>query len=266
MNTIPTFNFTGETVLVTGSSQNLGYTIAAEFAKAGANVIVHGSTQQKAEAACQQIRSEHKEAHLEALAFDLGDEAQIDAAFAKLQEKHLMPDILVNNAAHLGLGANGFLEQTPEFFRSVMEVNLIGVLRCSQLAIADMIKRNVAGSVINISSLAGERTIPHRSAYSVSKAALDGLTRSMAVEFGPHGIRINGIVAGYIWTPRWDALTPETVERRSKNTPIGKPTQQAEIAHSVLFLSSNAAPTMTGSRIVMDSGMGIQQMPVDVYV
>lgn len=266
MSTLPTFHFAGKTVLVTGSSQNLGYTIASEFAKAGARVVVHGSTQTKAEAARQQIQSEYKEAQIEAFAFDLGDDAQIDAAFSKLQEKHWMPDILVNNAAHLGLGANGFLEQTPEFFREVLEVNLFGAFRCSQLAIADMIKRGVAGSIVNISSLAGERTIPHRSAYSISKAAFDGLTRSMSVEFGPHGIRVNGIVAGYIWTPRWNALTPETVERRSKNTPVGKPTQQAEIAHTVLFLSSEAAPTLTGARIVMDGGMGIQQLPVDVYV
>ncbi len=265
MRSTVSFDFTGKTVLVTGSTQNLGLSIAMSYAEAGACVVLHGVTQAEADATLDQLLGEHADWRLEALGFDLSQSSQIEKGFAQLEKGGIMPDILVNNAAHLGLGVNGFLEQTPEFFRDVLEVNLLGAFRCSQLAAARMIQ-NGGGSIVNISSLAGERVIPRRSAYSVGKAALDNLTRSMAVELAAQNIRVNAVVAGYIWTERWNGLTEEVCSRRRANTPAGQPTQQREIAQTVLFLSSDAAPTLNGARIVIDGGLGIQQLPSDIYV
>ena len=263
----PLPDFTGQTVLVTGSTQNLGHTIALVFARANARTILHGRALADAEEACCRVREDSPSADVHAVNFSLGDKASIEAAFANLKSRGLMPDILVNNAAHLGLGDDtSFLGQTPEFFGEVISANLIGTMRCSQLAAAHLRDENHGGSIINITSLAGERPIWGRSAYSTSKAALEGLTRAMSLELAQHDIQVNCISAGYVWTPRWNDLPPEHEARRRANTPGREPTQQDEIARLTLFLASRQAPTLIGSRIVIDGGLSAQQAPRDAAV
>lgn len=262
---LPVFDFRGRTVLVTGSTQNLGLSIARAFAVAGARVVIHGPSSADAQSTAEALRIETGSLDIEAVAFDLGSESEITAAFADLSSRDLLPDVLVNNAAHLGVGPSGFLEQTPEFFRSVMEVNLFGSFRCSQLA-AKAMETKGGGAIVFISSLAGERAIWGRSAYNTSKAAVDGLMRSMALELAPLKIRVNAIAPGYIWTPRWESIPEETETRRLANVPAGAPTHQEEIAHMTLFLASDAAPSLLGSRIVLDGGLDAQQVPRDIAV
>ncbi len=255
-------NFQGKTVLVTGSTQNLGHTIAQAFALSGARVLVHGPHANEADAVSLAMRESTGSKEIHSIAFDLSSQDAIDAGFNNLGRQGMMPDILVNNAAHLGMGNSAFLEQSPEFFRKVLEVNVFGVFRCSQLAAAVMKVRG-AGAIINISSLASERSIWCRSAYNTSKAALDGMTRSMALELAEQGIRVNAIAPGYIWTPRWNDIPTETEDKRRNNLPGGEPTQQEEIARLVRFLASDAAPSMIGSRLVIDGGLNAQQTPRD---
>lgn len=263
----PLPDFSGHTVLVTGSTQNLGHTIALLFARAGARTIVHGRALPDAEAAACRLKTDTPSADVHATHFSLGENASIEACFDDLKIRGLMPDILVNNAAHLGLGADmSFLGQTPEFFGEVIGANLIGTMRCSQLAAAHLRDIGRGGSIINITSLAGERPIWGRSAYCASKAALEGLTRAMSLELAQHDILVNCISAGYIWTPRWNDLTPDQLARRRANAPCHEPTQQDEIARLTLFLASRQAPTLIGSRIVIDGGLNAQQVPGDVVV
>ncbi len=258
-------DLSGRIALITGSSRNLGYGIAETLVRAGATVVVHGSSPDSAEGARRKLLSAYPQAGVHAVVCGLGKAAEIEQVFADLAKRALSPDILVNNGAHLGLTGDGFLEQTPEFFREVLEVNLFGYFLCSQLA-ARAMKAKGHGHIINISSLAGEKPIFGRSAYNVSKAAIEGLTRAMALELVPHGIQVNTIVPNYIWTPRWDDLRPEDVCRRKLNTPCGEPTHAEEIAELVLFLASNKTPSLVGARIVIDGGTGIQPVPRDVAV
>lgn len=263
----PLPDFTGHTVLVTGSTHNLGHTIALLFARAQARTILHGRALADAKNACARVKKDAPSADVHAVNFSLGDMASIEAAFANLKSRGLMPDILVNNAAHLGLGDDtSFLGQTPEFFGEVIGANLMGTMRCSQLAATHLRDERHGGSIINITSLAGERPIWGRSAYSASKAALEGLTRAMSLELAQHDIQVNCISAGYIWTPRWKDLTTEQETRRKANTPGREPTQQDEIARLTLFLASRQAPTLIGSRIVIDGGLNAQQVPGDLVV
>lgn len=260
----PNADFSGKTVMVTGATQNLGFTIATHFARAGARTIIHGLTLPDAESACERILGIVPDAEVHPTHFALEDLSAIESSFDNLSRDGLLPDILVNNAAHLGLGNSGFLEQTPEYFREVVDVNLIGTFRCSQLAALGMKARGQGGVIINITSLAGERAIWGRTAYCASKAALEGLTRAMSLELAQFQIRVNAISAGYIWTTRWEALTPEQEERRRQNIPARAPTQQDEIAHLTLFMASDRIPSLIGERVVIDGGLNVQQLPWDV--
>ncbi|WPJ96849.1 SDR family oxidoreductase [Coraliomargarita algicola] len=264
IDTTALLSFTGKTVLVTGSSRNLGLTIAAAFVEAGARVILHGS-EANVPSAYEHLQAEYPEAELLQLAFDLSVPSEIDAAFAHLAAQGWMPDVLVNNAAHLGINEDGFLGQSPEFFREVMEVNLFGAFRCCQLA-AQHQKKQGGGAIVNISSLAGHQGIHGRSAYNISKAALDGMTRAMAQELSGFGVRVNSLVLGYVWTERWNHLAEGVEARRRKNVPTAAPSSQEEIARTVLFLASASAPTLVGAQLVLDGGMGIQQLPKDIGV
>lgn len=254
------FDFSGKTVLVTGSTQNLGLSIARAFAKCGARVVLHGLDDGALINAQKELLFSGSSSTPETTRFDLANSDEIEEAFLSLEQRGLSPDILINNAAHLGLGTSGFLEQDILFFREVMEVNLFGALHCSQLAAREMSKRG-GGSIVHISSLAGERAIWGRSAYNTSKAAIDGLTRSMALELAPLNVRVNAIAPGYVWTTRWDTITSEIKETRKNNTPSGAPSQQEEIAQAVLFLCSDVVPSLIGSRLVIDGGLNAQQLP-----
>ena len=257
-------SFAGKTVLVTGSSRNLGLTIAAAFIEAGARVIIH-SSEANLKTAHTQLQEAYPEAEIHPISFDLGDPSAIDAAFDSLASDGWMPDVLINNAAHLGLGESGFLEQSPEFFREVLEVNVFGAFRCAQI-VAQHLQAKGGGAIVNISSLAGQQGIYGRSAYNVSKAALDGMTRAMAQELSGDGVRVNSLVLGYVWTERWNHLAEGVEDQRRKNVPSAAPSSQEEIARTTLFLASESAPTLVGAQVVLDGGMGIQQLPQDVGV
>lgn len=257
------FDFTGTTVLVTGSSRNVGRVIAEEFLAAGARVVFHGTSSHSLD----EVRASHAKAFAagtaRGAAFDLSRIDEIDAAFDELRRERWQPEVLINNAAHLGLGANGFIDQSDEFFREVLEVNLFAARRCCERALPDMRARG-RGCIVNISSLAGTRVINGRSAYSASKSALNGLTRSMAVELIADGITVNAIAPGYIWTERWNRLGADAEARRRANVPLGEPTHASEIAVLAMFLASGSAPSLIGQVITMDAGMGVQQIPPDV--
>jgi NAD(P)-dependent dehydrogenase (short-subunit alcohol dehydrogenase family) len=251
------------TALVTGSSHNLGLTIARTLATGGTPVVVHGIDATVAEAAAARLRAEIPGAAVHAIGFDLADSKAIEKGFDTLAERGLAPGILVNNAAHLGLGQEDVLDETSEFFRDVVEVNLFAVHLCSILAARHMAQSG-GGVIVNISSLAGERAIPGRTAYNASKAAVDGLTRSLAVDLAPLGITVNGIAPGFVWSTRWNGISDTEAAARRERIPAGEPTAQEEIAQLVAFLASGYAPTLTGARIVVDGGMNALQVPPHV--
>ncbi len=248
----------GRTALVTGAGQNLGHAIAAELARQGADVVVHARHLEQADAAAAAIDAGTT---IRAIGFDLGQPEAIAAGFDTLDELGVVVDTLVLNAAHLGLSDLSTTEQPLEFFDEVIGVNLTGVHRCSMLAASRLISAGKPGTITVISSLAGDRAIHGRLAYNTSKAAVDGFVRSLALELAPHRIRVNGIAPGYVWSDRWTQISPAEAAARRAQIPAGAETAQSEIAHLVAFLASDAAPTLTGERIVIDGGLAAQQSP-----
>lgn len=258
------FDFSDRTAFVTGSSRNLGFGIVKGFLDSGARVVVHGSTQESVNQAGEALKEHYAESRVFLLPCDLSSPEAVEAAYTILREERWLPDILVNNAAHQGLGTSGLLEQDEAFFRDVLEVNLVSTLRLSRLAAEDM-KENGGGAIVNISSVAGLRSLTGRSAYSVSKAAINGLTRSMAIELAPLGISVNEISPGYVWTERWNTLDRDIECYRRATIPSGNPSNSEEIAATVLFLASGAAPSLVGANIVMDSGFDAEWLPPDAF-
>lgn len=258
-----TGNLGGRTALVTGAGQNLGLSIAAEFARQGADVVLHARRVDQAAAAAASLGDGLT---ARPIGFDLGSPEAIADGFAELDAAGLVVDSLVLNAAHLGLHDLPTMDQPLEFFDDVIGVNLIGVHRCSMLAASRMIAAGRPGSITVISSLAGERAIHGRLAYNTSKAAVDGFVRSLALELAPYRIRVNGIAPGYVWSDRWTDISPEEASARRALIPAGAETAQSEIAQLAAFLAADATPTLTGQRIVIDGGLAAQQSPPSLRV
>ena len=129
-----------------------------------------------------------------------------------------------------------------------------------------MLAQESRGVIVNVGSNVSTRAIRNRTAYVASKGGLDALTRSMAVDLGPKGIRVNMVAPGYIYTDRWDKLNEATMKRRRLNCPIGMEATAEDIAQAVAFMASDAARNICGERLVVDAGCSAQHMPVDVDI
>jgi len=254
--------FKDKVVLVTGASRNTGVGIAALFIREGAKVCINGSTPESTAQGGQQLREMGLEGFVETPA-DISDTAQVRAMFAKIRETCGRIDILVNNACHQGIGP-AFEEMAPEYFLSVVKTNLLGTFQVSQEAVKMMLGQASRGVIVNLGSNVSMRAIRNRTAYVSSKGGIDALTRSMAIDLGPKGIRVNMVAPGYIFTDRWEKISEETRVRRRKNCPIGMEATADDVAQAVAFMASDAARNICGERLVVDAGCSAQHMPIDV--
>ena len=254
--------FDGKRVLITGSSRNTGYGIALRFAEEGAAVVVNGTDPATVAEAAGRIRQETGRSVVAAPA-DLSTLEGVQALFAAVRRELGGLDVLVNNAVHLGVGPT-FVEVPDEMLEAVFQVNVFGYYRCAQAAARLMIAQGVRGAIVNVSSNTADRPVRKRTAYCASKGAIDALTRAMAVDLAPHGIRVNTVAPGYIWTERWEHIGPQVEARRRTNVPLGEPASASDVAEASLYLASPAAGNLTGSRIIVDGGSSVQLYPADV--
>ena len=237
-----------KTILITGATKNTGLAIARRFAADGWNVVITSRDAAAADAAAKGIEGE-----VIGLGMDPAKVADIRVAFAAVKERFGRLDAFVNNAANLGVGLS-ILNSTEADLDDVMNVNARAAFFGAQEAVK-LIKDG--GSIIFISSCHAAKSVPGRILYTTSKAALGGIVRSLAVELGSLGIRANAILAGAVRTDRWNGLTDEEVAARRARWPAGKESSPDEIAAAVAFLCSDAAATITGAEIPVDSGLGV---------
>jgi len=256
--------FHDKVVLVTGASRNTGVGIAALFIREGAKVCINGSTPASTAQGGRLLREMGLEGFLETPA-DIGDIAQVRAMFCKIREVYGRIDILVNNACNQGIGP-AFEDMTPEYFLSVIRTNLLGTFQVSQEAVKMMLRQETRGVIVNLGSNVSMRAIRNRCAYVSSKGGIDALTRAMAVDLGPKGIRVNMVAPGYIHTDRWDVLDEAKKKRRRMNCPIGMEATADDVAQAVAFLASDASRNICGERLVVDAGCSAQHMPADTDV
>jgi len=256
--------FKDKVVLVTGTSRNTGVGIAALFIREGAKVCVCSSTPESTAKGAAELRAMGLTDFTETPA-DISDTAQVRAMFTTIKEKFGRIDILVNNACNQGIGP-AFEEMDPEYFLSVIKTNLLGTFQVSQAAVKMMLKQESRGVIVNLGSNVSMRAIRNRTAYVSSKGGIDALTRSMAVDLGPKGIRVNMVAPGYIFTDRWEKLSEEKTKRRRQNCPLGFEATADDIAQAVAFMASDASRNICGERLVVDAGCSAQHMPVDVDI
>jgi 3-oxoacyl-[acyl-carrier protein] reductase len=236
--------------LVTGASRGIGRGIALELAREGWDVCVnYAHSRQAAEDVVQQIRTMGRRAV--AVQADVADSAAVNA-MVQTAEAELGPvSLLVNNAGISGMGL--FQDVTDEMWDRYMAVNLTGARNAIRAVLPHMLHEK-AGCIINISSIWGLRGASCEVAYSCTKAALIGLTRSLALELGPSHIRVNCVAPGVINTDMVQSLGQETLDDLASQTPLGRLGTAEDVAHAVAFFASEKASFITGQILTADGG------------
>jgi NAD(P)-dependent dehydrogenase (short-subunit alcohol dehydrogenase family) len=237
--------FEGKVVLVTGANSGIGETAAVRLQEAGATVFGLARREDALEAA----RSRHPDVHW--LRADVTNEATVKEG-GRL-------DVVVNNA---GSGAFAPLEQsTAEMVRSQFEVNVFGLTFVTRAALPAL--KSSRGSIVNIGSAAGHRAMPGGSHYGATKAAVESLTRSWAVELAPFGVRVNAIAPGPTDTPVFEklGLPKEAISAAKaqfvKQVPLGRIASTDEIVHWIVALADPSVTWVTGQVLSIDGGMGL---------
>lgn len=246
------FDLTGRTALVTGGNQGLGKAFALGLAAAGARVAISGRRQEANQAAVAEAA--HAGHQLFAVTADVTDDAQVTTMIDQTVEAFDgQLDILVNNAGTC-YHAPSF-DVTDQEWSSVFDLNVRALWKCS-LAAGTIMREQGSGSIVNIGSMSG--VIVNRPqwqpAYNASKAAVHHLTKSLAVEWAPFGIRVNAVAPGYVQTDMAPVDRPEFQRYWIDDTPQQRFAQPGEIAPSVVFLASDAASFITGSILIADGG------------
>lgn len=248
------FRLDQKIAVITGAASGIGRGIAETFAQTGASVVVADLNLEAAEATAKVIVESGGQAH--AMAVDVSQEADVIALFEGVVARFGRLDILVNNAAIFP--KKPFLEVDSAFWDSLQAVNLRGTFLCLREAIRHM-KAGGGGSIVNISSVSSmQAVVHHNGTYNASKAGVNSLTRTTALEFGADGIRVNAVLPGGIPTAGARAASA-AIELKGPimgegRIPLGGMGDVQDIANAALFLASSAARYITGQLLAVDGG------------
>lgn len=248
------FRLDGETAVITGGGRGIGLACAEALGEAGARLVVIEPEEAATREAVAHLAGLGFEA--QGLAGDVTSSARMEEIAGDLAARGMAATVLVNNA---GIGKSGIAseEVSDADWLRMMDVNVNGVFWCSRAFGRHMIRAG-HGSIVNLGSMSG--TIANRpqpqTPYNVSKAAVHHMTRSMAAEWAPHGVRVNAVAPTYIETPMVLAnpLNQDRIPVWLNDTPMGRMGQASEVAAAVLFLASEAASLMTGAIVPVDAG------------
>ncbi|MBF0279007.1 MAG: glucose 1-dehydrogenase [SAR324 cluster bacterium] len=244
----------GKVALVTGAAHGIGRAIARRFSAEGAHVVVNDINKKGGEFVKQEIVESG--ARASAIPADVSSKSQVDAMFDQVFDQLGGLHILVNNAGLISPMLHFLDENADEkWWQKIINVNLTGTYLCAHRA-AHHMARNGGGVIINMSSGGASRAHRGFAAYDASKGGIEALTRAMALDLGPYGIRVNTLVPGSIDT---SDMTSESREKRGENIPLGRVGEPEEMAGPAVFLASDDASYVTGHVLTVDGGMLSQQ-------
>jgi len=238
--------------IVTGGSSGIGFAIARKLASQQIHTIIIGRDEQKLNEAVAQLGK-----YGQAIAFDVTNLDGIPGIVNQIIQQHGQIDILVNNAG-INLKKSA-LEVTNQEFQHILLTNLTSVFSITREVAKNMVARK-SGSIINISSMAAQYGLPGVVAYAASKTAIEGITRTLAVEFSPHGVRVNCIAPGFIATKMSATALNGDPERKQKvlsRTPMGRLGSPEDVANAAYFLASDESTFVTGTVVPVDGGNSI---------
>jgi NAD(P)-dependent dehydrogenase (short-subunit alcohol dehydrogenase family) len=244
-------DFSGKHVVITGASRGLGRACAEAFARAGAHVILIARPSNELQEATERLRKEGGGAS--AAPCDVTDDAQVAQLFERLERC----DVLVNNA-----GTNRpqpFIDVDLATLDEILRLNVRSMFVVAQAAARRMVQAR-AGAIVNMSSQMGHVGGPNRTVYCLSKHAIEGLTKAMAVELAPHGVRVNSVAPTYIETPMTKPFLDGDDFRADvlRRIPLGRVGTMEEVAAAVFFLASSSSSLITGASLLVDGGYTAQ--------
>lgn len=244
----PSFRLDGKRALVTGAGRGIGLAAAAALAEAGADVTLSARTRDEIEAGANAIRARGQKA--DAVTLDVTD---IEAVRHFIESSEPF-DILINNAGTNKPGP--FADVTPENYDLVFNLNVRAAFFVAQAVVRSLLTGGKSGSIINVSSQLGHVGWARRTIYVASKHAIEGLTKSMAVELAASGIRVNSIAPTFIETPLTKPFLADEAFRKSvlEKLKLGRLGQVEDLMGAVVFLASDASALMTGTSLVVDGG------------
>jgi NAD(P)-dependent dehydrogenase (short-subunit alcohol dehydrogenase family) len=251
------FDLTGKVAVITGSSRGIGRAIAERMAEQGAKVVISSRKPEPCAEVAAAINSAHGAGRSISVPANISSKADLQHLVDETNKQFGKIDILVCNAAsNPYYGPMSGIEDDQ--FRKILENNVIANHWLINFTAPQMIERK-DGAIIIVSSIGGLRGSPVIGAYNISKAADFQLARNLAVEYGPHNVRVNCIAPGLIKTDFAKALwdNPETLKRSTANAPLRRIGEPDEIAGAAVFLASKAGSFMTGQALVIDGGVTI---------
>lgn len=252
------FSIAGKTAIVTGGANGIGLAIGRHFADAGANVMFADIDEKSL---VDELGEQAEDGNIRYFAGDLREKLTIANLLSATLDAFDQVDILINGARQVI--QSDPLDPDDDSMRTLLNQNLMPALRLSQLVAKRMIKQSgddddgPAGSIINLSSIAARRTHPDLMAYSVSTAALDQLTRSLAVALAPNRIRVNSIALGSVMSASLQSTLRENRDFRDdieKHTPLARIASATELTETAQYLASDAAGFITGQILTIDGG------------
>ena len=241
----------GEVAVVTGGARGIGRAICETFVRQGATAVIADIDEAQAKQTAKEIEAAGGKA--EARALDVRNEAQVDAVMEAVAADHGQIDVLVANA---GVTARLPATELPvSEWDKVIAINLTGVFLSVRAAARQMIAKGTKGRIVNIASMLGlSGGVFPNAAYQSSKGAVVNLTRTLAVEWAPHGITVNAVGPALIRTDLTADIKPEFVEALDAITPLGVEVDAQDVANAVLFLASHEARKITGHTLPVDGG------------
>lgn len=259
------FNVQDKVAIVTGGNRGIGFGLARGLGDVGTRVIIANRDVSSGEAAAQQLQGEGMDVRF--VRCDVSEGESISQMVDEVVSHCGTVDVLVNNAATRVTALA--LDHSEEDWDNLMKVNVGGAFLVAQAVARVMVKQGKRGSIINISSVVANRGNFNRTSYITSKGALNSMTIALAMEWAPHGVRVNGVAPGSVETPERSAQIRQNRERLQAtldHIPMGRLSHPEDLVGAVIFLASDASAYVTGHTLVVDGGWSLTARPMSLYL